>query len=409
MEYISVAILAQVRSCAQILGVVATGVGTIAWRERRKLPLLALRSLAHWACSARRDASSCWWCWRVPKRAAAPLLYCQRQGGCTGSCPLKVALHKRGQGAPAKCRVCQRVFWIPPGADRWTNLMAPRSKQARRSNQQLQQQVKDLTQQLAAAKDPSSAVSAPEPPSVQKLQAAVDACKLAGISSSDAEAQLAKAKADEVAPTSLRAVLGKLSAAEAHAKQVADQLVKDEEKVQTTRKKCSDAADQIAVLRAEKERLIQLEGTTKPSDPLSLAVVPPPPGITLEQQQNWDNVLAAAQAALKAQLEELVKTFTPPPPEPMDLEAADAEKARKRKGIDGQPIQDPGNGLQPGDGTQPPPPAGDAGDVKADAGAVPPASSEAHNAERDKIMEELLSNARSERVAQSKSSRVSPY
>ncbi len=127
--------------------------------------------------------------------------------------------------------------------------MAPRSKQARRSNQQLQQQVKDLTQQLAAAKDPSSAVSAPEPPSVQKLQAAVDACILAGISSSDAEAQLAKAKADEVAPTSLRAVLGKLSAAEAHAKQVADQLVKDEEKVQTTRKKCSDAADQIAVLR----------------------------------------------------------------------------------------------------------------------------------------------------------------
>ena len=42
-------------------------------------------------------------------------VYCKRRS-CPGVCPAKVVAHRHGTGKPARCRVCEQEFTLPPGA-----------------------------------------------------------------------------------------------------------------------------------------------------------------------------------------------------------------------------------------------------------------------------------------------------
>ena len=74
----------------------------------------------------------------------------------------------------------------------------------------------------------------PKGPTVKQLQELLDTTKAAGLPTTEVEAALAKAKQEASQQTgslNLKAVLGKLAAAEAHSKQLAEQTLKDEERL----------------------------------------------------------------------------------------------------------------------------------------------------------------------------------
>ena len=157
-------------------------------------------------------------------KADSGMVYCLRPG-CTGACPLTVALHKTNNGQPPCCRVCQRKFKIPQGAQRISNTVrGQRNDQPNPTTQRLVYEVASLKEQLADAVAPNNNAGGSKPsttetakPSLKQLQAAVDACKAAGISSTVAEDALAKAKEAEAGVTTLKSVLGKTAGAQATA------------------------------------------------------------------------------------------------------------------------------------------------------------------------------------------------
>ena len=75
-------------------------------------------------------------------------------------------------------------------------------------------------------------------------------------------------------------------AAESHAKQVALQVCKDEEKLAASRAKAVKAAQNVLRLQAEKQRLLVEEGHCKPQSDMCVPEAPSAPaGATVEQQK----------------------------------------------------------------------------------------------------------------------------
>ena len=82
----------------------------------------------------------------TPKKPATSLLGCQRKG-CPGVCPTKVVVAKARTDKPARCRVCERKFTVPPGSDK-----SVPAKQTTTKGEQAKpgtDEVKKLRQELA--------------------------------------------------------------------------------------------------------------------------------------------------------------------------------------------------------------------------------------------------------------------
>ncbi len=63
--------------------------------------------------------SNGWRSARPSRKMFSPPLYCQGKGGtCTGTIPTHTAVAHMQRGYPAECRVCHKVYRIPPGAER---------------------------------------------------------------------------------------------------------------------------------------------------------------------------------------------------------------------------------------------------------------------------------------------------
>ena len=188
--------------------------------------------------------------WVVPKKTNTMLRECQRPT-CPGVCPLKVVVHKHGSVNPARCRVCERKFTIPPGAEKLFHGKDTTDKGGGAESRQVQQLKKQLEQKNKAlaelrkdwhpSVDRASDEVAKPKQTVAALQKALSAVKEAGLSSlvEGLEKQLAAAKeaAEEKPGDPLKAIFGKLNAAKAREKQIQEQLRKDLEKTSNNKAK----------------------------------------------------------------------------------------------------------------------------------------------------------------------------
>ena len=223
-------------------------------------------------------------------------LGCSKHGGvCAGKILLSVAQHQHGQGNTPTCRVCGKVYKVPAvppvGAPAWPHLPAKPARASRgelpkgKGKGKTAQPLDPLTKQGRLEKEnadlkaklakqnlqlPTAAEVVPDcTKDLKELQSTLDQLRKLGLTSEakSVEARLTKAKEANTSPTSLRAVLGQLQAARNHAQQLFDQVALDRERLAGTEKRLAAAAEAVAKLATESEKLAVDEGLAKQVDP----------------------------------------------------------------------------------------------------------------------------------------------
>ncbi len=286
--------------------------------------------------------------------------------GCPGTILAAVAAHKLSQGKPACCRVCNRRYKVPHGAER-TNNNNTRNGNGMQAKQLAEQakQIADLQKQLASKSttdaNTSNATKAESGAKmdVKKLQTIIDNSKEANLPATiiaDLEKQLQEAKEQEATQgNDLNSVLRKLKSAEAHCKQMADQVSKDQERLKKTNEKALEPTSVVCKLREEKKRLLVAEGYK--AEPVAIDLVKGAPEVPKEaneqQRKQWESLVQEAKTAqeelankLHAHLQDFAKNIaaTLPPQEKDDQDMAPApglpeDTANKnRKANDGRAV-----------------------------------------------------------------------
>ena len=143
----------------------------------------------------------------------------------------------------------------------------------------------------------------------------------------DLEKQLQEAKEQEATQgNDLNSVLRKLKSAEAHCKQMADQVSKDQERLKKTNEKALEPTSVVCKLREEKKRLLVAEGYK--AEPVAIDLVKGAPEVPKEaneqQRKQWESLVQEAKTAqeelankLHAHLQDFAKNIaaTLPPQE----------------------------------------------------------------------------------------------
>jgi hypothetical protein len=220
---------------------------------------------------------------------AKPQLCCPNRSrtGCKGTMPLHTAKYKIGQGEKPECRECGRKYAL----DEQSKQLA-KSNPQRNSKSELADENTKLKAQLAELQGKQPEASPKD--DLKKLQGKLELAKEFEAEKSIIEAIEAKIKQckeeQSKQSNSLAKCLRELSEKEAHAKQMAAQVIKDEDRLRSTKEKARAAAEAVIKLKAEKARLWVEEGhdeKEKVPSPLDPNLPAPPASASDQQQAQW--------------------------------------------------------------------------------------------------------------------------
>ncbi len=272
---------------------------------------------------------------RKPQRALLKCP-CYPNTGCRGTILEEVAIHKASIGNPQSCRVCGAKYKLTPGTQR----APPPRQQGPNREKQLENRVAQLERELAARPQGDGDAKTKPKADIAKLQAAVDALKAADLPFDEAQQALEQAKAENAGkPDSLKAALGKHAAAVHQAKQLADQQLKDEAKLKSTKEKALAKSMEIIQLETEIQRLGVKEGHIKTpnqavaSTECKLEILAKPDGIPEDLQTQWNalenearQAVAVVNATLREKLGALAGAVQAVSPEPAAVIAANKQR-----------------------------------------------------------------------------------
>ena len=275
----------------------------------------------------------------APNKSAAIMQPCPR-ATCPGKCPLKVVVKRYSTVSPARCRVCERKFTYPPGAEK---LFEYKDSKPRGGNVPVhantQSEVNKLKNQLAQSKQHNTLLQqklagtggasseeqeggpkAKPKGNLPALQKALASAKEAGFEETSEyvkvlEAKVAEAKAAaEEGKTGdpCKAILGKLHAAQAKQTQLEDQLKKDAERFRACQAKYLEASKSVLALEEEKEQLLKKHGHIPAQGNAS---VEPPPNLPPAKR---DEFKALFEEQLAQLYKNLAAQFLPTPVAPME-------------------------------------------------------------------------------------------
>ena len=308
--------------------------------------------------------------WSSPKRPLRIVRNCPR-AGCNGTCPLATIARLHKTDKPATCRVCGRRYPLPPGT---ADLLAGQGTQVLPKQDEtaaLKKEVAQLRRELASAQPlpPASPdVPSASKPSAAELEARLEQAKQWGdpriISLCQAELDAAKSAANESSDSALKKVLGKLSQANAHASQMASNVVKDTERLSNTQLKAQEAAKQVALLEKERDRLFLKQGHV----PEKAALLKAPEHLSSGDKLLYDSVISEVLALAKEKLAVAIPSLSQTSglleedskamevelleqqakADKEALEQADSAKAvKKLKGSEGAPVASVSEGALP--------------------------------------------------------------
>ena len=276
--------------------------------------------------------------WKLQRNPAKALVYCQKPGGCRGTCPLSVGRHHQSLGKPPVCRECGRKYTIPSEKDYPSLPRAPPGKRetpqqklerTERENKELKKKLDQAQAANKQAEKPKAdPAQSPTEPSVETLQKLLEFTKEANLDTADVEAKLeqakAKASASKATPPNLMGVMRQLTAANNTLKQLTEQALKDEEKLALTKRKLEEAAAGVAELRNERDALLKEEGATNAFAPEALlpADLVPAGGLSPDFSNSFGK---AAKAAIRDLFLEMLKQT----PEPMEGQEDGASNSSK--------------------------------------------------------------------------------
>ena len=260
--------------------------------------------------------------WAAPKNPATMLQDCKRPT-CRGVCPLKVVVAKHGSANPARCRVCERKFTIPPGAEKLFHGKDTTNKggkhetnQIKLLKQQLAQKDKALAEMQKIPQDSAEKADADEKPkqTLADLQNALRVCMQEGCTeeAKGLEKKIAEfnnSSDNQKAGDPCRAILGKLNAAKNREMQLQEQLRKDFDKLEVTKKKLLEASADVLIIQDKKDKLFSEHGHN--GEAPGAATLPAPKGLTPEQTQMWKTFVDGQQEAMR-QLFAKMLVATPP-------------------------------------------------------------------------------------------------
>ena len=276
-----------------------------------------------------------------PKKPRTPMRDCGRPT-CPGVCPLKVVVQKHGTSNPAKCRVCERKFTIPPGAEK----LFPAKPTSTQGNTQAKQELDKLRNQVSQLKEQNQKLHQAKTseedsgtkegeelvkPSVKvsNLEKAVLVCKELGASTVDLEKQLVEAKKLLDRPGDpCRAILGKLNAAVKKEEQLTKQLEVDFKKLQTTKSKLEEASFNVFTIQNEKDQLFKEYGHDKLT---SSEHFTPPEGLSPDDVQKWNDMCSEQFKVLYSRLKESFSSHLlakSPPEEKQEGDGGQEPKAK---------------------------------------------------------------------------------
>ena len=235
-------------------------------------------------------------------------VYCKRRN-CPGVCPAKVVAHKYGTGKPARCRVCEQEYTLPPGAaELFPNSNKKQSPAETNQVKQLREQNARLKAQLDKQKEADSETKAKgaedeaTKQNVKGLQAAFDQLQKSGatkelLASLEKELKAAKEAAKPKAGGDpCKIILGKLTAAKNRKKQLEDQYKKDLEKLSATKLKLVEVTKEVLVTEKQKDALFKEHGHTHAKVDTLFS---PPKGCTPLQAMQWVSFCESQQQAMQ--------------------------------------------------------------------------------------------------------------
>lgn len=140
-----------------------------------------------------------------------------------------------------------------------------------------------------------------------------------GISCPDLEDKIRSAEASVQGKHDLKAVLGKLNAAEAHVKRCTEHHTKLEDQLAASKEKSRDAVRRVAELSLQRDQLLADKGYAKAAEKLndttdfpSTLLATAPPGISDGQRAEWEQLLRIQQEQfleLKKKQQQLLDSF----------------------------------------------------------------------------------------------------
>ena len=282
---------------------------------------------------------------------------------CKGTIPTGTLVHKLSIGQAPCCRVCaacgqhKRYFRLPPGSD--TNPLhyprpgtksAPAHKQpfkapsnyAQAARAALEAENKLLREHLANQGLPVPVQEQDE--NLDDLKAALELLQKLGEPTANVEAKIAEAEAAAIqsnkATPDLKAVEGKLKAATAHAKQVADNVLKLQEQLAAAHEKSVQAELTVNSLLEEKDTLLAAQDYVHKEN---ATIFPKAPGnATEEQTKSFAAGVEEIKKALEVQVSLLFqKTF---PSSPSQATRAEEEAPAVEGKEKDKPTEEPTNG-----------------------------------------------------------------
>ena len=203
--------------------------------------------------------------------------------------PLHVAKFQIGNGNSPTCRVCNRKFILDKESSAAADAQAPKGHKAKddkiakleKTVAELRKQASNGSNDTGAAKDPKESKQ-----DLKKLQSLLEASKEAGMPTEAIEAKIKDLKQQsEATNAGLSQVLTKLTASINHEKQVAEQILKEEEKLKALKQKAVEAAEKTCKLKEERARLLLVEGHLDQVLPKTQVALPTIPKTANEQQQ----------------------------------------------------------------------------------------------------------------------------
>ena len=277
-----------------------------------------------------------------PRKPRIQMRGCTRPT-CPGVCPLKVVVQKHGTAKPALCRVCERKFTIPPGAEKLfpAKTTTPKGHTPQKQElDKLRNQVSQLKEQLHKHKgkeEDSGEKEGDEPPvkpslKVSNLEKCIRACKEVGASTVDLEKQLAEAKKLLDKPGDpCKAILGKLNHAIKREEQLQNQLAIDFKKLEATQAKLQEASVTVLSIQNEKDLLFKQYGHDK-QDKGPAQAFTPPEELSGDDVQRWNDMCSEQFTILYNKLKEnFTATFPVSNDEEQEDEGAEEPKQKSQK------------------------------------------------------------------------------
>ncbi len=228
--------------------------------------------------------------------------------------PLHVAKFQLGRGETPKCRECNRKYVLDNASLAAAN--ATRSKPDKAKDDkimQLEKKISELQKQngASASNENAATQSKDVKQDLKKLQNLLEASKEAGMPTEAIEQQIKKLKEQgEVSNAGLSKVLAKLNASENQEKQIAEQIVKEEEKLQSLKQRAVEAAEKTCKLKEERARLLLVEGHLEQVLPKTGVDMPKIPEQASEpQRKQWTDALQDFQRVQQEQSRLLADTL----------------------------------------------------------------------------------------------------